>query len=308
MRFNPFTRRLRIAALVPVLAFGLAACDDDDDPTGGDLPTLYELAQDESQLSTLVAALEAAGLEGVVDEDGPFTIFAPVNSAFEGLSDGALVTLLLPENEALLTDILTFHVVAGEVYAADLSDGQVITTLSGETLEVDITGGVVTLIDGGGAVVGVVQTDLQASNGVVHLIDTVLLPPLDIVDTAMLSGFGSLVTLVDEAGLTATLRGEGPFTVFAPTDDAFAEIAVPTGEALEAVLLYHVVAGEVFAADLSDGQVVTTASGESFTVNIDGSSVTITDGSGNTVNVVVTDVPASNGVIHVIDGVLLPPV
>ncbi len=309
MRPTPFARRLRNAALVPVLALGLAACGDDD-PAGNDLPTLYELAQNEAQLSTLVAALEAAGLEGTIDEDGPFTVFAPINSAFEDLPADAVTNLLLPENEGLLTGVLTYHVVIGEVFAADLADGQIISTLAGESLEVDITGGVVTLIDGGGAVIGVVETDIQASNGVVHLIDSVLLPPLDLLETATLNGFGSLVDLVGEAGLTETLQGEGPFTVFAPTDDAFAEITAPTGSELESVLLYHVVEGEVFAADLSDGQVVTTASGESFTVNVDGGSgaVTITDGSDNTVNVTVTDVLASNGVIHVIDGVLLPPV
>ena len=308
MRLDILSRTLRPAVLVPFLAVGAVACNDD--PAGNDLPTLYELARDEARLSTLVAALEAAGLEGVIDQDGPFTIFAPENAAFDALPEDAATTLLLPENEALLTDILTHHVVAGEVYASDLTDGQVITTLSGETLEVDITGGAVTLIAGGGAVVGVVETDLQASNGVVHLIDTVLLPPLDILDTAALSGFNTLVALVDEAGLTTTLRGDGPFTVFAPTDDAFTEITAPAGDVLEAVLLYHVVEGEVFAADLSDGQVVTTASGESFAVNVDGGSgaVTITDGNGNTVHVTVTDVLASNGVIHVIDGVLLPPV
>ncbi|HSM07010.1 MAG TPA: fasciclin domain-containing protein [Longimicrobiales bacterium] len=307
MRFDPFARRLRIAALVPVLALGLVACDDDDDPTGNDVPTLYELAQDEAELSTLVAAIDAAGLDGVIDEQGPFTVFAPVNSAFDDLPAGAVGNLVLPQNEDLLTKILTYHVVAGEVFAADLSDGQIITTLAGETLEVDIAGSSVSLIDGSGNAISVVGTDLEASNGVAHLIDMVALPELDILETAAINGFTTLVALVEDAGLTGTLQGDGPFTVFAPTDDAFAEIEAPTGELLESVLLYHVVAGEVFAADLSDGQVVTTASGESFTVNIDGSSVTITDGSGNTVNVVVTDVPASNGIIHVIDGVLLPP-
>jgi transforming growth factor-beta-induced protein len=308
MRLDILSRTLRTALLVPVLALGTVACTDD--PAGNDLPTLYELAQDEARLSTLVAALEAAGLDDLLDREGRYTIFAPVNSAFEGLPEDVVANLLLPENGALLTALLTYHVVAGDVYASDLSDGQVIVTLAGETLEVDITGGVVTLIDRGGAIVGVVETDLQASNGVVHLIDTVLLPPLDILTTAALRGLNSLVALVDEAGLTATLQGDGPFTVFAPTDEAFAEITAPSGDLLEAVLRYHVVEGEVFAGDLSDGQVVTAASGETFTVNVDGESgaVTITDGSGNTVNVSVTDVVASNGVIHVIDGVLLPAV
>lgn len=132
----------------------------------------------------------------------------------------------------------------------------------------------------------------------------------DIVDVAVLNGFDTLVDLVVEADLVTTLRsdngGDG-FTVFAPTDEAFAELAaVPTGQALVDVLTYHVVGATVGSADLSDGQIVTTVEGSTFTVNIDGSTVTITDGSGATVGVVLTDVPAANGVVHVIDGVLLP--
>lgn len=99
--------------------------------------------------------------------------------------------------------------------------------------------------------------------------------------------------------------GDG-FTVFAPTEEAFAALAsVPTGQDLVDVLTYHVVPATVGSGDLTDGQVVTTVEGSTFTVNISGSDVTITDGSGNTVNVIATDVPAANGVIHVIDGVIL---
>lgn len=139
----------------------------------------------------------------------------------------------------------------------------------------------------------------------------------DIVDTAIAAGdFETLVTAVQAAGLEETLRGEGPFTVFAPTDEAFAALpagtldtllADPEGD-LAGILTYHVVSGEVLAADVvgMDGQEVTTVNGATFTVNVDGENVSLTDAAGNTVNVVATDVTAENGVIHVIDGVLLP--
>ena len=139
----------------------------------------------------------------------------------------------------------------------------------------------------------------------------------NIVEVATAAGdFTTLVAAVEAAGLAETLSGPGPFTVFAPTDDAFAKLpagaiddllADPSG-ALKDILTYHVVAGEVMAADVAglDGQQVETVNGASFTVNVDGDKVTLTDAAGNTVNVVTTDIPASNGVIHVIDGVLMP--
>ena len=143
-------------------------------------------------------------------------------------------------------------------------------------------------------------------------------PADDIVDTAVAAGdFTTLVSAVQAAGLEETLRGEGPYTVFAPTDDAFAKLPAgtvetllqdPTGD-LTAILTYHVVPGKVMAADVAglDGQPVTTVNGATFTVNVgDDGSVTLTDAAGNTVNVTTTDVEASNGVIHVIDSVLMP--
>ena len=139
----------------------------------------------------------------------------------------------------------------------------------------------------------------------------------DIVDTAVAAGdFETLVTAVQAAGLEETLRGDGPFTVFAPTDEAFAALPAGTLDTLledregdlAGILTYHVVSGEVLAADVVglDGEAVTTVNGATFTVNVDGENVSLADAAGNTVNVVATDVTADNGVIHVIDGVLLP--
>lgn len=189
--------------------------------------------------------------------------------------------------------------------SSSLSDDQTVTTLQGDDLTIGVSGGTVTV---GGATV--VTADVQASNGVIHLVDGVLVPETDLVDTAILNGFFTLVELVRTANLESTLRGDNAgngFTVFAPTEAAFAALpAVPTGQDLVDVLTYHVVPSTVLSGALSDGQVVTTAQGGTFTVNIDGGAVSLTDDSGNTVNVVATDVPATNGVVHVIDGVILP--
>ncbi len=258
-----------------------------------------------AETQTLVDAVVAGDLVTTLQGDGPFTVFAPINAAFEALGTDKLDVLLAPENQALLQKILTYHVIAGDVRAADLVDGGTATTVEGTEVTFDLSGET-PLVNGA----GIIATDIVTENGVIHLIDGVLTENADIVDVAVLNGFDTLVDLVVEADLVTTLRsdngGDG-FTVFAPTDEAFAELAaVPTGQALVDVLTYHVVGATVGSGDLSDGQVVTTVEGSTFTVNIDGSTVTITDGSGATVGVVLTDVPAANGVVHVIDGVLLP--
>lgn len=290
---------------VALATLGLAACDDDS-PTDVGTDTLADIVNQNTDLTTLRAALETAGLKQTLDGAGPFTVFTPSNEAFDAVGDDIVVALLEPANADLLEKILTYHVVAGtEARAAGLSDGQTIATLQGQEVTIGVSGGDVT-VNGN----TVVAADVEASNGVAHVIDGVLIPSVDIVDVAVLNGFGTLVGLVREAELEATLRsdnnGDG-WTVFAPTDEAFEALSsVPEGDALVDVLTYHVVSGTVGSGDLSDGQVVTTVEGSTFTVNIDGSDVTITDGSGNTVSVVLTDVPASNGIIHVIDEVMLP--
>ncbi len=133
---------------------------------------IVELAVATEDLSTLVAAVQAADLvETLSDESTEFTVFAPTNAAFDALPEGTLDSLLLPENKADLAGILTYHVVAGEVNAADLSDGQVVETVNGQSLTVSITDGVVKIGDA-----TVVLADVDANNGVVHVIDSVLLP------------------------------------------------------------------------------------------------------------------------------------
>jgi transforming growth factor-beta-induced protein len=258
---------------------------------------------------TLVELVDAAGLTATLQTDNGgdgWTVFAPTDDAFADLPT-------TPEGD-LLSDILTYHVVSGTVMSTDLSDGQEVTTVNEDLLTVNIDEETdqVTLTDATGSTFVVGPVDVEASNGVIHVVDGVLTPGLDLVQTATLAGFSTLVGLVEDAGLTATLQsdngGEG-WTVFAPTNAAFEALSsVPEGAALEAVLLYHVVSGTVLSGDLSDGDIVTTENGDTFTVAINEvtGAVTISDASGGTVNVSPVDVPATNGVIHVIDGVLLP--
>ncbi len=261
---------------------------------------------------TLATAVAAAGLGTALSEpagmgDAPFTVFVPVDAAFAALGTDRLDVVLDPANQALLQKILTYHVIPGAIVeAGDLSDGQMATTLAGADVTFDLSDAQDPKING----VSIIATDIPAENGVIHLIDGVLTQNLDIVDVATLEGFSTLVSLVDQQQLTATLRGDNMgdgYTVFAPTDDAFAALsAVPTGDDLTNVLLYHVVAATVESSALSDGQVVATAyAGHDITVNINGS-VTITDESGGMATVVLTDVAAANGIIHVIDAVLIP--
>lgn len=255
---------------------------------------------------TLASAVAAGDLVGTLTGPGPFTVFAPIDAAFEALGTDKLDVLLDPANIALLQKVLTYHVIAGDIRAADLTDGAMVATVEGTEVMIDLSDPTDPKVNGA----SIITTDIVVENGVIHLIDGVLTENADIVDVATLNGFPTLVELVGTAGLEATLRsdnnGDG-FTVFAPTEDAFAALsAVPTGQDLIDVLTYHVVPATVGSGDLSDGQVVTTVEGSTFTVNISGSDVTITDGAGNTVNVILTDVAASNGVVHVIDGVILP--
>ncbi len=305
-RFLPRRRASRVssAALLPVLLLAAAGCEDD--PAAPVLTDdIVDIVVASSMVSTLETAVVAAGLVAALQADGPFTVFAPRNEAFDALGADVVQALLETENLDLLTEILTLHVVEGvAARSTDLTDGQTVTTLQGDQLTIGISGSNVT-VDGA----AVVSADIEATNGIIHIIDAVLVPEVDIVDVAVLNDFPTLVDLVRMAGLESTLRGDNGgngYTVFAPTEAAFAALSsVPSGQALVDVLTYHVVGATVPSSALSDGQVVTTVQGETFTVNI-GASVTITDQTGNTVNVVATDVQATNGIVHVIDEVILP--
>lgn len=300
------THKIRRIGAALLAGVALTACGEDD-PTGpAELDTIAATAAASSDLSTLTAALEAAGLVSTLEGPGPFTVFAPVDAAFEALGTDRLDVLLASENQALLQKVLTYHVIPGEVTADQLSEGLTATTVEGTDVTFDLSDASDPKVNG----VSIVATDIQAENGVIHLVEGVLTQNLDLIDVATVESFSTLVGLVEQQGLTSTLRGDNGgegYTVFAPTDEAFDALSsVPSGDALTNVLLYHVVAATVESGALTDGQTVSTAyAGHDFTVNIDGS-VTITDESGNTANVVLTDVPAANGIIHVVDAVLIP--
>jgi transforming growth factor-beta-induced protein len=286
------------AASVLVLVLGMAACDDVSAPAVTEL-NLVETAAAAGQFGTLLAAAEAAGLATTLAEGGPFTVFAPTDAAFAALPEGTLEAVL--GDTELLTSILLYHVVPGRILAADLVDGQVVTTAEGRPVRVTLGSGA--RVNG----VDIVATDVMASNGVIHVIDAVLLPVADNVETAIAAGFETLVAAVAAAGLVDALRAPGPFTIFAPTDAAFA--ALPEGAleallndpaALAGVLTYHVVPGRVFASDLTEGLEATTLAGGTLTFTLAGGARV------NGAGIVAADVLTANGVIHVIDEVLLP--
>ena len=272
-----------------------------------DIPTV---ASDTGIHTALVAALSKADLVTTLQGVGPFTVFAPTDQAFTdaGIDLDAFTT---DEDIAVLADILLYHVYSGSVMADMVTDGMVVTMVNGDDASFTVsTDGTVMIGDA-----TVTSADVMASNGVIHVIDKVLMPPTesdpDIPTVA--SGTGvhtALVAAVVQAGLLETLQGDGPFTLFAPTDDAFVDAGIDLSDfeteeglaTLTDILLYHVALGAVTSDMLSDGMVVNMVNedGVTFTINSDGVMV-------NDATVTMADVAASNGVIHVIDKVLMPP-
>ena len=285
---------------------------------------IVDTAVGAGSFKTLAAALTAADLVSTLKGAGPFTVFAPTDAAFAKIPKADLDAILADKKK--LTEILTYHVVAGSVPASTVLtlDGKSAKTVNGAEVKIGVSGGKVTLNGN----VNVTAVDVKASNGIIHVIDTVLLPPAapapapattvaplkDIVDTAVGAGsFKTLAAALTAADLVSTLKGAGPFTVFAPTDAAFAKIPKADLDAILAdkkklteILTYHVVAGSVPASTVLtlDGKSAKTVNGAEVKIGVSGGKVTL---NGN-VNVTAVDVKASNGIIHVIDSVLLPPV
>ncbi len=271
-----------------------------------------------ADFSILVEAVVAAGLTDTLSGAGPFTVFAPNNAAFAALlGEQKLTKEQLFANKGLLTAVLTYHVLPRKVLAADIKEGAQATTVQGQLFTLGLRGGA-SITDAQGRKANIVATDVAASNGVIHVIDKVILPQTkNIVEIAQsLPDFSILVEAVLAAQLQGTLSGTGPFTVFAPTNAAFAallhELHVTKAQLLAdkalltKVLAYHVLAAKVLAKDVTDGLKATTVQGQQFTLNKAGSMLHILDARHRGANVVATDVQAFNGVIHVIDRVLLP--
>jgi uncharacterized surface protein with fasciclin (FAS1) repeats len=269
---------------------------------------IVETAVAAGSFKTLVAAVQAAGLAETLS-GGNFTVFAPTDEAFAKLPAGTLEMLLKPENKAKLAAILTYHVVPGTVKAADVVKLTNAGTVQGQRVDILAKDGTVT-VDGA----KVVKTDIACSNGVIHVIDTVILPvDKNIVEVAASNGsFNTLVAAVKAAGLVETLSGKGPFTVLAPTDAAFAKLPAGTLEnllkpenkkALVEILTYHVVPGKILLSDMADGDTLETVAGIELEITKDDAGNTLING----IPVAVGNVQATNGVIHVLGEVLVPP-
>ncbi len=409
-----FSTALIALLLLTALPLSVSADETKDIPTNASETGVHD---------SLVAALTHAGLASTLSGDGPFTVFAPTDQAFADAGID-LASFDTDAENATLVDILTYHVVAGSVMSTDLTDAGTTDALNGDKLSFTVTNTEVKVND------AVVTTaDVVSSNGVIHVIDKVLMPPVDVYvgdgsmsepyfefytdvdgtngmteidisksyrfqrlnnpsahpfyigdsgyntdssDNLIISGDGtsttgisddesftlffrdgftiedtlsyfctvhssmmsdftltapvelvdipttatstgihtSLVAALAQAELVSTLQGDGPFTVFAPTDDAFAEAGIDLStfdtdeenETLADILLYHVVAGTVMSSDLTDGMTATAINNDSLRFNVGTDGVVVNDA-----NVTLADVVASNGVIHVIDKVLMPP-
>lgn len=272
-------------------------------------PDIVPFAATTGKFQSLVNALVAADLTGALGGDGPFTVFAPTDNAFENLPGGTLAKLLKPENKSQLQAILKYHVVPGRVELRDIARGASLKTLNGATLTGKAAGHKLKV---GGATV--VKADVACRNGIVHVIDAVLMPMSEkttLVDVAASAGkFRTLIAAAKAAGLVETLTGDTPLTVFAPTDEAFDKLPTGTVESLlkpenrdklKQILTYHVVSGRLSLRELVASENPKTLQGGRVAVTIRDGRVTI-DGA----QVVASDVKADNGTIQVIDAVLMP--
>lgn len=288
--------------------FILTSCEKDNDEmtTVKDM-TVAEYVSYDPNFSILLKALYKADLANVLQGEGNFTVFAPTNDAFNALFTQPGVSGISDLSKETLTPILLYHVLGEEKKAASLSDGYINTLSPAQTsyasLKISTMGGVKLNKD-----INVVAADVDVKNGVIHAIDKVLLPPT-VVDIALANeSFSILVQAVVKAGLVETLSGAGPFTIFAPTNAAFEKLFTTLGISgindltaaqLIPVLTYHVVSGNVRSNQLSAGPVATLNGNINVTLSP-------SPAINSTSKIIATDVQASNGVIHVIDEVLLP--
>jgi uncharacterized surface protein with fasciclin (FAS1) repeats len=291
----------------------LSSCNKDDDNTPAATNTITDKVVADASLTLLEKAVVKAGLDATLKGTGPFTVFAPDDAAFtaSGISS-ATIDALTPTQ---LSGILLYHTLGSKVMAADVPAGPnaKVTTAGGDSVFVTKNASGV-FING----IKVTTADISADNGVIHKIGRVLMPPVgNIVETAVASGLDSLVKAVTRAGLGTTLSG-GTLTVFAPTNQAFTDLLGVLGltdinqiplATLTAVLTYHVVAGRAFSSDLANGSL--TMLGGNTTVNLSngagGGPTILGNGNGSAKsNITATNIVCRNGVVHLIDRVLLP--
>ncbi len=297
---------------VEIIIMGFAFEDNGGPIDAGDIGILppnsvYDIVSNSTVHTTLKVAIDACSLDGALSGAGPFTLFAPTDAAFNLLGQATITALLadIPQ----LTDILLHHVVGDSVLSTMLSNNLVVPTLNGD-ITVTISGVSVFIESGNGTIAEVTGADILADNGVVHVIDAVLLPapPNSIYDIVSNSpDHTTLKVAIDACALDGTLSGAGPFTLFAPTDAAFNLLPAGTVTALLAdipqltdILLHHVVGDSVLSTMLSNNLVVPTLNGDVL-VTINSMSEVFIDNA----QVIVADLVADNGVVHVIDAVLL---
>ena len=281
-------------------------------PAEPDLPTdILVIAEASGEFTTLVGALETAGLDAALRGEGPFTLLAPTDAAFAALPAGALDEIVADPQR--LEELLTAHVIEGRHLRESLAERDEITTADGRRLPIALEGANVSIA---GAVIS--DADQEAQNGVLHGVDALVVPegfevvptePVTVVDVALEDGgFSTLLTALDAANLTDTLRGEGPFTLFAPGDDAFATL--PEGAlatilaepaAAEQLLTAHVTGGVHDAAELSGRSDLTMITGQVLQIVNTDAGLTI----GGAL-ITASDIDADNGLIHVVDAVILP--
>lgn len=318
--FKKSYKSLTLMMLVSFVLFSFTACSSDDDNTTidppGDEATITDIVANNPSFSMLKAAVVRTGLDEVLASDAEFTVFAPNNDAFgaAGLSNDDVENLPVQT----LKDILLYHTVTSMVIAADVPAGPnaAVETANGNSIYL-------TNNDQGVFVNGVMvnQADIEASNGVIHVIGNVLMPPVgNIVETAQ--GNDDLSFLVaavlrsseGEVNVAAVLSGDNALTVFAPTNEAFqnagfetiADIEIADPDDLAAILTYHVTSGWVFSSDLIDNQEVPMLNEETTTIGLSGMPTVMGMNNDEASNIVITNIVTTNGIVHVIDRVLLP--
>lgn len=310
--------KIRMIFAVVILTAFTVSCDDDNDPMPD--TTITGVAQTNANLSILVQALVKTKLAATLQGVGPYTVFAPTDAAFVAFLKTTPYATLNDVPTDVLTQILLNHVVSGKVMSTDLTTGYVKTLAKSATsgtntmsMYVDLRSGV--KLNG---VATVTTANVMASNGVIHVVDKVIGLPTVVTHATANPNFTSLVGALTGAGqpnFVSILSGTGPFTVFAPTNDAFTALnteLAPGGIAgvstanLTKVLQYHVANGNVLAATLTEGQkIATLQTPQAFEIQLTGGAK-IKDNANRITNIVATDVQCANGVIHVVSRVLLP--
>lgn len=310
--------KIRMIFAVVILTAFTVSCDDDNDPMPD--TTITGVAQTNANLSILVQALVKTKLAATLQGVGPYTVFAPTDAAFVAFLKTTPYATLNDVPTDVLTQILLNHVVSGKVMSTDLTTGYVKTLAKSATsgtntmsMYVDLRSGV--KLNG---VATVTTANVMASNGVIHVVDKVIGLPTVVTHATANPNFTSLVGALTGAGqpnFVSILSGTGPFTVFAPTNDAFTALnteLAPGGIAgvstanLTKVLQYHVANGNVLAATLTEGQkIATLQTPQTFEIQLTGGAK-IKDNANRITNIVATDVQCANGVIHVVSRVLLP--